>query len=327
MGGGGSKSETISKAVVDIVTNVCMKQTMDCVQSTTSTQEIVTGDVIGSTIGKISANQKLVIQMKCKSDTETVLKMQEAITNELKQEAKQTSQSIFSALNALAGEKNKTSLSSYIESNVKKTITNEFLTKVTSIVNQTQSIKLGNVINSSIEEITAETTANVVYEAFSSVLSTTDSITEIKTLDEKKSDQKQENAIAGVIDSVSGLVRNALDGASSLLGTLNIYVFIVAIVVCVLVYMFKDVIISFIPFPIFRAAIEKSAKKKLNVQEDVTVNAQPVKEFNEPILQENRNVVQSINAQSSNPPPPIPPRKQIPNTTPNTSNLDAQEIQ
>lgn len=318
MGGGGSKQESTSKVVTDLVTKICMKQTIDCVSAVKLNQGINIEDGIhGSVIDEISASQVLTVQMNCKMDAETIEKLQDEISNELKKEAKQASVAIMGALNSLVGEKNSNKLDTYIESKVEKSINKEFLTKVSSLVNNDQFINIkGGITDSVIRTIKADQKATILQDAFSKVFATTEAMNVLKNIDAQVAEQIQKNPVSEIIDSVGGVVEKGFDGAASLLSTVNIILLIAAVFICVLVYLFKDTIVSLLPFPVMKAAIAKSASQKLNVPENnmVTVDAQPV-------TQEQSNIGTS---------PPVSPRNpitvtpsQVPPTQNNTEDVAA----
>ena len=279
MGGGGSKQESTSKVVTNLVTKICMKQTIDCVSAVISEQEVnIRGGINNSVIDEISTTQELTVKMNCKLDAETIEKLQDEISNELKKEAKQASVAIMGALNSLVGEKNTNRLDTYIESQVEKSINKEFLTKVSSLVNNRQSINIdGGITDSIIGKIKADQKATVIQDAFSKVFATTEAMNVLKNIDAQVAEQIQKNPVSEIIDSVGGVVEKGFDGAASLLSTVNIILLIAAVFICVLVYFLKDTIVSLLPFPVMKAAIAKAASQKLNVPDNmVTVDAQPV---------------------------------------------------
>lgn len=307
MGGGGSKQESTSKVVTNLVTKICMKQTIDCVSAVLADQEVnIRGGISNTIIDEISTTQELTVTMNCKLDAETIEKLQDEISNELKKEAKQASVAIMGALNSLVGEKNTNKLDTYIESQVEKSINKEFLTKVSSLVNKIQRINIdGGITDSIIGKIKADQKATILQDAFSKAFATTEAMNVLKNIDTQVAEQIQKNPVSEIIDSVGGVVEKGFDGAASLLSTMNIILLIAAVFICVLVYLFKDTIVSLLPFPVMKAAIAKSASQKLNVPDNnmVTVNAQPV-------TQEQSNI---------GTPPPVPPRKPITITSQNTT--------
>jgi hypothetical protein len=262
MGGGGSKQETQSDVVTNLMSKVCTKATQKCVNMSASEQTAKIGPMKNSTISNITMVQQVTVSMNCKFDAQAIASLQDAIANELSSTTGQTSQAVLGALNAMSGEKSNTLQVSSIKTQIQKEINNEFLSEVANIVNSSQKIEIASMEGSTLKNLSMEQSVSVVQNAFAQVLGKTDLITAIKNEDKKESVLDQRNPISDTITAVSGLVDGALKGASSLIGSLNITVFIFAIVVCVILYLFKDTIADMLPVNVVRGIFGNKLQEK-----------------------------------------------------------------
>ena len=317
MGGGGSKQETQSDVVTNLISKVCTKATQKCVNMSESEQTAKIGPMKNSTISNITMVQQVTVSMNCKFDAQAIASLQDAIANELSSTTGQTSQAVLGALNAMSGEKSNTLQVSRIKTQIQKEINNEFISEVANIVNSSQKIEIESMEGSTLKNLSMEQSVNVVQNAFAQVLGKTDLITAIKNEDKKESVLDQRNPISDTITAVSGLVDGALKGASSLIGSLNITVFIFAIVVCVILFLFKDTIADMLPVNVVRGIFGNKVQEKAYPQPPPYQTPQPYQQ--QLAYQQNYQPPQSYPEQSNyqQPQPSVqafPVTQPVPNT-------------
>lgn len=196
MGGASSKStiDVRTKSIVEALT----QNIMDCQSNTIVDQRFVLSGSY-NTIENFKMVQYLRLSKDCINNAQNLNDIQQSVSNAIKQSAEAQSVSLLGVLGNSDSEAN-----TFIDNEVRQTITNQNITKMIDKVNASQEAIISG-DNNIIRNFSMEQTADVVMKAAQEVLNSLKSVQEIKNQVSSESKATQTNFISDIIDSVTGL--------------------------------------------------------------------------------------------------------------------------
>ena len=226
--GGGSSSQTITNVSTSTVVDVLTSNIMNCGSSTSARQRLlVSGN--NNVLNGVSQTLTITLSSNCFQDAKNLAKVQQEVSQAIKNAAESQSVTITGALS-----NSSSNAETYIDTEVKQTITQKNLTNIINNVNTEQELVISGNSNI-IKNISQNLTQDLVYKNAQTLLNTMKSIQALENSADTSSKATQKSLIIGLIDSL-------LSGISGIFGNFGvIFVIVIAIIVAGLFFARKEI--------------------------------------------------------------------------------------
>jgi hypothetical protein len=215
------KSKTVQKTNIDIstklITSVMAEAIQNCAGKVESNQDINITNSSGVRISRVSQDGSATVTVKCNMTNEQVAKLQQDITNKIKQNANQQSEALLGAIGDITGKK-KTQLTSMdVSTVIKNNITAKLVQKVTTSLKGGQKINVSNSTNVAVSDIHQKLTLTGIEAAASAQIQNTSLIQKVKNNEDQEALQKTNNPFKEILDGVGDMVSSIFGGSSGII--------------------------------------------------------------------------------------------------------------
>lgn len=210
---GGTQSKNTATILNDIAVNVSMDSIMSCTVAATQSQLIELKNIEGDvTISDLSMLQGNSIDVNCIMESDKQNQISSSISNAIAQYAETKGQAALSALG-----NTKSQVATNINNRLTNSINANTKQELTAQVDQIQTIGVENVRgNVVIQNMSLEQSAQLVAKALMKTKTFSEVINETAAKIDQATKTEEKNPIAGIIDSLGGVVGKFGDAISDI---------------------------------------------------------------------------------------------------------------
>jgi hypothetical protein len=227
----GNKQSTTTKLLTDVITSVVSKSMQNCTSTTEASQLIEITDSSYVNITGNTMRQAFKVTTACVQSQEQNAAIQNEIITKLKSESAQTNQALLGAVNSLVGETNKTTVDSMIKTYLSNNVLTELQQNIVASMKSSQSIIVEGSSKVNVKKNSMDYSGELLLQTTQENVQKLDLIKKLEASTESKNAQVSENAIAGIIDAIGGV----LNGLLALMG-LPLLIFIACVILGIFLF-------------------------------------------------------------------------------------------